>query len=47
MLIRGTDHEIFRLKDELEANEGVGVTFYGKLPSSSSTTPPPSPGPSN
>lgn len=24
------DHEIFRLKDELERVEGAGVTFYGK-----------------
>ena len=24
------DHEIFRLKDEIVAAEGNGVTFYGK-----------------
>ena len=24
------DHEIFRLRDELEATEGKEVTFYGK-----------------
>ena len=23
------DHEIFRLRDEIEAAEGVDVTFYG------------------
>ena len=23
------DHEIFRLRDEIEATEGVEVTFYG------------------
>jgi hypothetical protein len=23
------DHEIFRLRDEVEAAEGPGVTFYG------------------
>ena len=23
------DHEIFRLRDEIEATEGVDVTFYG------------------
>ena len=23
------DHEIFRLRDEIEANEGPDVTFYG------------------
>lgn len=29
MLTSFVDHEIFRLKDELESNEGPGVTFYG------------------
>ena len=24
------DHEIFRLRDEIEASEGPEVTFYGK-----------------
>lgn len=24
------DHEIFRLKDEIQATEGSEVTFYGK-----------------
>ena len=23
------DHEIFRLRDEIEASEGLEVTFYG------------------
>ena len=23
------DHEIFRLRDEIEATEGIDVTFYG------------------
>lgn len=27
------DHEIFRLQDELEAAEGLEVTFYGTLSS--------------
>lgn len=26
---RAPDHEIFRLRDEIEADEGPGVTFYG------------------
>ena len=26
------DHEIFRLRDEIEASEGPEVTFYGKHP---------------
>ncbi len=25
------DHEIFRLRDEIEAAEGSDVTFYGKI----------------
>lgn len=28
------DHEIFRLRDEIEANEGPEVTFYGAITTS-------------
>jgi hypothetical protein len=31
LLLMRKDHEIFRLKDELEKHEGPGVTFYGEL----------------
>ena len=28
--VRALDHEIFRLRDELELNEGKDVSFYGE-----------------
>ena len=32
------DHEIFRLKDELDQHEGSGTTFYGRSSLRTSTT---------